>query len=213
MKPVAKEDTRQSREGAMKIRELKRTAGNSAFQVWPPVWAWRYGADSRPTGDEGVLADVHRWDIGLWLAMICDGREHRGSLAWDPPPALADVEKVLKANLGREIKAIGELNVEAGEAMTLRITLTELGPPAVLALDGRLTGDEVAELSRALAEFGGQVILDLTWLQFADREGVRVLRELRTQGARFTDVSPYLELLLETMPRTMPQTDGRTKET
>jgi hypothetical protein len=180
----------------MKIRELKRKTGNSAFHVWPPVWAWSYRAESRPTGDEGVLTDVHRWDIGLWLAMMYDGREHRGSLTWDPPPALADVGKVLKANLGREIKAVGELNVEAGEVMTLRITLTELGPPAVLALDGRLTRDEVVELRRTAAEIGPPIILDLTWLQFADREGVRVLHELRAEGARFTDVSPYLELLL-----------------
>jgi len=43
--------------------------------------------------------------------MVYDGREHMGNLEWDPPPALADVEKTLTANLGREIKVIGELNV------------------------------------------------------------------------------------------------------
>jgi hypothetical protein len=80
--------------------------------------------------------------------------------------------------------------------MTLRITLTDPGPPAVLAIDGRLTGVEVAELSRTVAEVEGQVILDLTWLQFADREGLKFLREMKAQGAGFAGVSRYMGLLL-----------------
>jgi len=48
--------------------------------------------------------------------------------------------------------------------MTLRITLTDQGPPAVVALSGRLTADDVAEVSCTVAEAGEQVILDLTLL-------------------------------------------------
>jgi ABC-type transporter Mla MlaB component len=81
--------------------------------------------------------------------------------------------------------------------MTLRITPSGPGPPAVLALDGRLTGDEIAELRRAVDEVGGKVILDLTGLQFADRPGVSVLRELKAHGAKFTGASPYIVLLLD----------------
>jgi len=80
--------------------------------------------------------------------------------------------------------------------MTLRITPSGPGPPATLALDGRLTRDEVAELHRAVAEVGAKVMLDLTGLQFADQLGVRALRELKAQGARFTGASPYIELLI-----------------
>ncbi len=40
-------------------------------------------------------------------------------------------------------------------------------------------------------------LLDLTDLQFAGREGVSVLRELRAQGAELTGTSPYLRLLLD----------------
>jgi hypothetical protein len=43
--------------------------------------------------------------------MLYDDREHNGGLEWDPPPTLADVERVLKSNLGREIKTLGELDV------------------------------------------------------------------------------------------------------
>jgi len=84
--------------------------------------------------------------------------------------------------------------------MTLRITATAPGPPAVLTLDGRLTGDEVDELRRAVDEVGGKVILDLMGLQFADRPGVSVLRELKAHGAEFTGASPYIGLLLGDAP-------------
>ncbi len=84
--------------------------------------------------------------------------------------------------------------------MTLRITPSGPGPPAVLTLDGRLTGDEVDELRRAVDEVGGLVVLDLTGLQFADRPGVSVLRELRAHGVKLTGASPYIALLLDDAP-------------
>lgn len=80
--------------------------------------------------------------------------------------------------------------------MTLRITLTDQGPPAVLALAGRLTGEVIAVMSRTVAEARDEVILDLTWLQAADREGLKLLRELKAQGTGFVGVSPYMGLLL-----------------
>ena len=96
----------------MKIRELKRKVGNTSGHVWPPPWASSYGGgSSNATGDEGVLQGVQRWDSRLSLTMTYDGREHMGNLEWDPPPALADVEKALTANLGREIKAISDVDV------------------------------------------------------------------------------------------------------
>jgi len=84
----------------------------------------------------------------------------------------------------------------AGDVMTLRITLTDQGPPAVLALTGRLTGEVIAVMSRTVAEARDEVILDLTWLQAADREGLKLLRELKAQGTGFVGVSPYMGLLL-----------------
>ena len=80
--------------------------------------------------------------------------------------------------------------------MTLRITSNEPGPTARLKLDGRLTGEEVLELRRACTAAKGRLILDLTDLQFADRQGVSVLRELRAKGAQLIGVSHFLGLLL-----------------
>lgn len=80
--------------------------------------------------------------------------------------------------------------------MTLRITSNESEPTARRKLDGRLTGEEVLEVRRACAGTEGRLVLDLTDLQFADRQGVSVLRDLRAQGAQLIGVSHYLGLLL-----------------
>ena len=74
------------------------------------------------------------------------------------------------------------------------------GPTTGLKLDGRLTTEEVPELRRVCAELQGQVTLNLSDLQFADRTGASVLRELRAHGAKFTGASPYIELLIGDAP-------------
>ena len=84
--------------------------------------------------------------------------------------------------------------------MTLRISSNEPGPTPRLKLDGRLTGEEVLELRRACTAAEGRLVLDLTDLHFADRQGVTVLRELRAQGAQLVGVSHYLGLLLGATP-------------
>jgi hypothetical protein len=100
------------KEDPMKLRDLKRQMGKTSCHVWPPLWSSSYGAHSRfATGDEGVLEGVQRWDDHLALTMMYDGRDHMGNLEWDPPPTLADVEKTLNANLGQEIKVLGDLDI------------------------------------------------------------------------------------------------------
>ena len=81
-------------------------------------------------------------------------------------------------------------------AMTLRISVIEADPAGRLMLAGRLTAEVVPELMRVCAELEANVVLDLTDLHFADRQGVRVLRDLRTQGAQLIGVSHSLRLLL-----------------
>lgn len=96
----------------MKIRNLKRKSGQAIISVWPPAWASSYGpGDKFAVGDEGVLKSVKRLDDRLSLTMEYAGREHVGSLQWDAPPSLDEVEKVLRAHLGLPIKAISDLDV------------------------------------------------------------------------------------------------------
>jgi len=84
--------------------------------------------------------------------------------------------------------------------MTLRISPIGPNPVTRFKLDGRLTVEVVPELVRVSAELREQLVLDLTDLQFADRQGVSVLRELRAQGAQLIGVSHYLRLLLGETP-------------
>jgi ABC-type transporter Mla MlaB component len=84
--------------------------------------------------------------------------------------------------------------------MTLRIVAIGPSPSATVKLDGRLTGDEVPELRRVCEGAQRQLTLDLAALQSADRQGVSLLRELRTKGADLSGTSPYLQLLLDGPP-------------
>ena len=81
--------------------------------------------------------------------------------------------------------------------MTLRITSAGVAPSATVKIEGRLTGDEIPELRRACEAVEGRLVLDLTYLQSADRQGVSVLQELRSKGADLTGASPYMQLLLD----------------
>jgi len=88
----------------MKIRDLARHAGSTAVNAWPPRW----GASFQPRRDSVMR---HEDDQTLLrLTMRFDAREHTGILTWDGPPLLATVERLLEVNLGREIRAIGEVD-------------------------------------------------------------------------------------------------------
>ncbi len=96
----------------MKIRQLKRKSGGEDVPVWPPRWASSYGRrDLFAVREEGVLESVTRRGDRLDLTMRYENLAHFGGLEWTPPPAIEDVEKVLRANISRPIKAISELDV------------------------------------------------------------------------------------------------------
>jgi len=48
--------------------------------------------------------------------MRFDGREHHGRLKWDPPPSVETVAKILSANIGQKLRAIGALDIDAEES-------------------------------------------------------------------------------------------------
>ena len=66
-----------------------------------------------PMPGDGVLQSVMRLKSSpvLRLTIRFDANEYTGLLAWDAPPPLAAVESILRANLGREIRTIGDLDV------------------------------------------------------------------------------------------------------
>jgi len=98
----------------MKIRQLKKGTASA----WPPAWGSAYKeADVFPRGEEGDLAEVKRCGARLMLTMTWKNKTYGPEeLAWDEPPTVAQVERVLKANQGKPIQSIGDLEVEACSA-------------------------------------------------------------------------------------------------
>ncbi len=96
----------------MKIRELKRTSNKTKVSVWPPSWGGSYGSgDKFAVGDVGTFKSVRRIGDRLSLTISYEGRDHSGSLEWDAPPTLDQVENLLTANVGQTIEVISELDV------------------------------------------------------------------------------------------------------
>ncbi len=56
-----------------------------------------------------------RWETRegnrLKLTIEYEGTQPGGFLEWDPPPKLENVEKVLRAQIGKPVKGIGNLDV------------------------------------------------------------------------------------------------------
>jgi hypothetical protein len=80
--------------------------------------------------------------------------------------------------------------------VAVRITTVGEGKTRTLRVDGRLAGDDVAEVIRACGDLKEPVVLDLGGLQFADGRAVSVLRELLARGVTLLGASPYIRLLL-----------------
>jgi hypothetical protein len=96
----------------LKIRDLKhKFEAFPPVRAWPPVWMPGGWVSEGEFGEAGVLVSVTQLEGRLSLRMRYEGREHAGQLHWDPPPALASVERILHANLGKAIRDLGELDV------------------------------------------------------------------------------------------------------
>jgi len=82
----------------------------------------------------------------------------------------------------------------------LRISKLDMTDATTLRLEGSLAGAWVEELKQlcgtALAQ-GETITLDCGGVSFSDLDGVALMRELRRQGARLANCSPFLKLQLE----------------
>ena len=94
----------------MKLCDL--TSGPEGMAVWPVRGAeWGDPGGRRSLPEAGVLEGLTRLGNRLLLRINVDGNRRTASLEWDPPPSIGDVEAVLQANLGAELRALGRLEV------------------------------------------------------------------------------------------------------
>jgi ABC-type transporter Mla MlaB component len=82
----------------------------------------------------------------------------------------------------------------------LRITSSsERGRPATLTIEGRITGDWVDELSRAVSATVGTasgIVLDMAGVTFVDQGGVALLRRLKDRGIELVNGSDFVRTLV-----------------
>ena len=78
----------------------------------------------------------------------------------------------------------------------LRISKTQKNSILTIKVDGRLVSGETAVLVEACGTHRGTLVVDLSDLHFADDAGIRVLQNLKAQGARIFGARPYVSLQL-----------------
>ena len=79
----------------------------------------------------------------------------------------------------------------------LRVTIGKKEEAAtVLHVAGRLTAETMPELEQEIRQVTGTLRLDLSGLQYADREGIQGLHALVDAGAEMTGAPRYIERLL-----------------
>ena len=94
----------------MKVRDLTWQSGEAT--VWPVEWVdWADPGGASDVPEAAVLEGLTRLGNRLLLRINVNGSRRTAGLEWDPPPSVDDVEAVLQANLGAEIRAIGRLEV------------------------------------------------------------------------------------------------------
>jgi ABC-type transporter Mla MlaB component len=81
--------------------------------------------------------------------------------------------------------------------MSIRVTCSSEAGQTVLRIAGQLKAEAVAELARHCEAAARPDVIDLSDLQTADPEGVRLLLDLFLMGAEIRGASPYIELLLQ----------------
>jgi len=96
--------------GKVKIRALTWQSG--AATVWPVEWVdWADPGGDSDVPESGVLEGLTRLGNRLLLRINVNGNRRTAGLEWDAPPSVDDVEAVLQANLGSQIRVIGQLDV------------------------------------------------------------------------------------------------------
>jgi len=81
--------------------------------------------------------------------------------------------------------------------MTVRIAASTEDSRTMVSVAGRLTISEIRELVETCRSIGREFVLDLTDLRAADTEGIEVIRDLVSGGAKLRGASPFIRLLLD----------------
>ena len=91
----------------MKLCELKHRTET----VWPARWVEAVSPGEAAASEDGILEGLTRLGERLLLRINVNGQRRTASLEWDGPPRVGDVEIVLLANIGAQIRQLGHLEL------------------------------------------------------------------------------------------------------
>lgn len=87
----------------------------SGWPTWPPKWTTtRMDPNDRPVGEIGTLQQPlmnELLDTKIFLFIDYNGSRYMGMMVFDEPKFCLQIFAVLKANVGRSIKDIGDLDL------------------------------------------------------------------------------------------------------
>jgi hypothetical protein len=99
----------------MAFRDHPLMIRRRGMKSWPPLWSsTRKDKTDWPKGEVGMLCEA--WlhdglDTCLFLFMEYNGHRYTGSMYFDDIGFCYEIDTVLKSNLGRSIKEIGDLDL------------------------------------------------------------------------------------------------------
>ena len=87
----------------------------SGYPSWPPKWTTtHHDKDDKPIGEVGILEDVMTSDLidnKVFMFIQHGGLRYMGFMIFDDPPFCYEIYHLLKSNLGRSIKEIGDIDL------------------------------------------------------------------------------------------------------
>ena len=99
----------------MNLRDHPMMIRKSGYSSWPPVWTTTHAdRDNKPIGEVGTLEEVMMSNMiynKVFMFMESDGFRYMGLMTFDDLTFSSQIGILLKANRGRSIKDIGDLDV------------------------------------------------------------------------------------------------------
>jgi hypothetical protein len=99
----------------VQLRDHPLMTRKSGVPTWPPKWTTtRTDANDRPVGEVGTLQQPlmnELMETKIFLFIDYNGSRYMGMLVFDNQKFCSEIFTLLKANVGRSIKEIGDLDL------------------------------------------------------------------------------------------------------
>jgi hypothetical protein len=99
----------------MKLRDHPLMTRKSGSKTWPPLWTTTHqDKEDKPIGEVGNLEDVmmsYLTTNKVFMFMRYKDLRYMGFMIFDDPAFCYEIYRLLKSNLGRSIKEIGDMDL------------------------------------------------------------------------------------------------------